>query len=78
MVRLTVLVCSPEGYGYNLAKYTVTKTTDEVIETYGGHAGRVVSLSPPISEIAVQFPARPQVGKLVVSCRWSTVYSTEP
>ena len=24
------------------------------------------------------FPALPQVGKLVVACRWSTVYSTEP
>ena len=26
----------------------------------------------------VQFPAWPQVGKLVVACRWSAVYSTEP
>ena len=23
-------------------------------------------------------PARPEVGKLVVACRWSAVYSTEP
>ena len=23
-------------------------------------------------------PARPQMGKLVVACRWSAVYSTEP
>ena len=23
-------------------------------------------------------PARPQVGKLVVACHWSAVYSTEP
>ena len=23
-------------------------------------------------------PARPQVGKLVVACRWLAVYSTEP
>ena len=23
------------------------------------------------------FPARPQVGKLVVACRWSAVYGTE-
>ena len=38
-----------------------------------GHGGRVVPLSPPTSEIRVQFPARPQVGKLVVACRWSTV-----
>ena len=26
----------------------------------GGHGGRVVTLSPPTSEIGVQFPARPQ------------------
>ena len=38
----------------------------------------VVTLSPPISEAWVQFLARPQVGKLVVACRWSAVYSTEP
>ena len=43
-----------------------------------GHGGRVVTLSPPTSEARVQFPARPQVGKLVVACRWSEVYSTEP
>ena len=43
-----------------------------------GHGGRVVTLSPPTSEARVQFPARPQVGKLVVACHWSTVYSTEP
>ena len=44
----------------------------------GGHGGRVVTLSPPTSEAGVLFPARPQVGKLVVACRWSAVYSTEP
>ena len=44
----------------------------------GGHGGRVVTLWPPISEAGVRFPARPQVGKLVVACRWSAVYSTEP
>ena len=43
----------------------------------GGHGGRVVTLSPPTSEIGVNFPAPPQAGKLVVACRWSTVYSTE-
>ena len=43
-----------------------------------GHGGRVVTLSPPTSEARVQFPARPYVGKLVVACRWSAVYSTEP
>ena len=46
--------------------------------TSRGHRGRVVTLSPPTSEIGVRFPARPQVGKLVVGYRWSAVYSTEP
>ena len=44
----------------------------------GGHGGRVVTLLPPTSEAKVRFLTRPQVGKLVVACRWSTVYSTEP
>ena len=44
----------------------------------GSHSGRVVTLSPPTSEIGVWFPALPQVGKLVVACRWAAVYSTEP
>ena len=44
----------------------------------GGHGGRVVTLLPPTSEAGVRFPAWPQVGKLVVGCRWSAVYSTEP
>ena len=47
-------------------------------EVLGGHGGRVVTLSPPTSEAGVRFLARPQVGKLVVACRWSAVYSTEP
>ena len=44
----------------------------------GGHGGRVVTLSSPTSEAGVRSLARPQVGKLVVACRWSAVYSTEP
>ena len=44
----------------------------------GGHGGRVVTLSPVTSEIGVRFLAQPQVGKLVVACRWPPVYSTEP
>ena len=43
-----------------------------------GHGGIVVALSPPTSEAEVLFPAQPQVGKLVVACRWLAVYSTEP
>ena len=44
---------------------------------FGGHGGRVVTLSPPTSEAGVRFLAQPQVGKLVVACRWLAVYSTE-
>ena len=44
----------------------------------GGHGGRVVKLLPPTSEAGVRFPARPQVGNLVVAYCWSAVYSTEP
>ena len=44
----------------------------------GGHGGRVVTLSPPTSAAGVRSPSRPYVGKLVVACRWSAVYSTEP
>ena len=43
-----------------------------------GHGGRVVRLSPATSETGVRFMALPQVGKLVVACHWSAVYSTEP
>ena len=32
---------------------------------------------PPL-EAGVWFPAQPQVGKLVVACRWLAVYSIEP
>ena len=38
----------------------------------------MVTLSPPTSEAAVQFPAQPEVGKLVVAYHWSTGNSTEP
>ena len=41
------------------------------------HEIRLIFL-PSTSEAGVRFPARPQVGKLVVACRWSAVYSTEP
>ena len=44
----------------------------------GGHGGRVITLSPPTSEVGVRFPALPQVGKLIDACRWSAVYSKEP
>ena len=38
----------------------------------------IIGEAPPTSEVGVQFPALPQVGKLVVAFRWSAVYSTEP
>ena len=38
----------------------------------------MVELSPPTSEAGVQFPARPQVGKLVVACHWSAVLVQNP
>ena len=41
----------------------------------GDHGGIVVTLTlPPLRS---GFGSRPQVGKLVVACRWSAVYSTE-
>ena len=49
-----------------------------IILSIGGHGGRVVTLSPPTSEAGVRSPSWPQVEKLVVACRWSAVYSTEP
>ena len=42
-----------------------------------GHGGRVVTLSPPTSEAGVRFPARPQVGKLVVACGQFTVQNPD-
>ena len=59
---------------YRLAYHTDHHT----IKGSRGHGGRVVTLSPPTSESGVRFTALPQVGKLVVACRWSPVYSTEP
>ena len=35
----------------------------------------MVTLSHPTSEAGVRFTALPQVGKLVIACRWSAVYS---
>ena len=43
-----------------------------------GHGGKMVTLSPPTSEAGVRSLTRPQVGKLVVACHWSALYSTEP
>ena len=51
---------------------------DDISSHKRGHGGRVVTLSPPTFEARARFPAWPQVGKLVVACHWSAVYSTEP
>ena len=52
--------------------------TQQLHKSIRGNGGRVVTLFPPTSEAGVWFPAQPQVGKLVVACRWLAVYSTEP
>ena len=57
---------------------TMTKNISSMTEPRcWGYGGRVVTLSPPTSEAGVRSPSQPQVGKLVVACRWSAVYSTE-
>ena len=61
-----------------LEKYCLLGMGLPIDISVGGHGDRVVTLSPPTSEAGVRSPARPQVGKLVVACRWSAVYSTEP
>ena len=44
---------------------------------YWGHGGAVVTHSPPTSEVGGSNPG-PYGGKMVVTCRWLAVYSTEP
>ena len=61
----------------NFTLQSVTLASLSVTVSWG-HDGRVVTLSPPTSEAGVRSPSRPYVGKLVVACRWSAVYSTEP
>ena len=78
--RQTNLCC---GAVYFYVTFKVVRKTLTTIDLCyqictGGHSGRVVKLLPPTSEAGVRFPARPQVGKLVIACRWSAVYSTEP
>ena len=63
---ISVLI-TPQGPSHN-----------NIILSSWGYGGRVVTLSPPTSEAGVRFPAQPQVGKLLVACRWSAVYNTEP
>ena len=59
-------------------QYVGKKQRCAFIDGSGGHGGRVVTLSPPTSEAGVRSLSWPEVGKLVVACRWSAVYSTEP
>ena len=58
-------------YGSSIRKHVISLKSR-------GHGGRVVTLSPPTSEAGVRSPSQPEVGKLVVTCHWSAVYSTEP
>ena len=64
--------------------FVIKSIVNSMISNHGnhegnrGHGGTVVTLSPPTSEAGVRSPSRPYVGKLVVACRWSAVYSTEP
>ena len=51
------------------------------LRKYLTHEAAILACIPLVdspSEAGVRSPARPQVGKLVVACRWSAVYSTEP
>ena len=52
-----------------------TATSDSVISTITASDKAICCVR---SEAGVPFPAQPQVGKLLVACRWSAVYSTEP
>ena len=78
------LLLNPTNLPIHLKKDIVVGPVSSLNRTFdiqpidGGHGRRVVTLSPPTSEAGVLFLAWPQVGKLVVACRWSAVYSTEP
>ena len=67
------IICQKYRRFIEVVKYSPS----DFISTIGGHGGRVVTLSPPTSAARVRSPSWP-VGKLVVACRWSAVYSTEP
>ena len=69
--KMVVSLVKGNPHSKNIFHADLTRAT-------GGHGGRVVTLSPPTSEAGVRSASRPQVGKLVVACRWSAVCSTEP
>ena len=77
---LQVCICTSDGSCRTGAFHPMYIPTCSVMDTPNlwGHGGRVVTLLPPTSEAGVWFLSRPQVGKLVVACHWSAVYSTEP
>ena len=76
-IKMCMQCVKPCVQKYNLSYLYVTINYISYIFS-GGHGGRVVTLSPPTSEAGVRSPSRPYVGKVVVACRWSAVYSTEP
>ena len=62
------MCCNPQKQGYKSLIVQVFIAFSSYIERGGGgHGGRVVTLSPPTSQVGVQFTALPQVGKLVVA-----------
>ena len=63
---------------YHIVQLISVKFCTLIKDDNRSHGGRVVTLLPPTSEAGVRSSAWPQVGKLVVTCRWSAVYSTEP
>ena len=63
---MTAMVTMMHIYVSKVFKFSNTATTFTLL--YRG----------PRWQSGVRFPARPQVGKLVVACRWLAVYSTEP
>ena len=44
---------------------------------FWGYGGAVIKHTPPISKVGGSNP-EPYVGNMVISYRWSAVYSTEP
>ena len=55
-----------------------TENRELQLQQSNGMVARLASRVTATSEAGVRFPGLPQVVKLVVACRWSAVYNTEP
>ena len=55
---------------YEFSFYSL-KLNKDITQNHKGPRWQSVTLSPPTSEIGVLFPARPQVGKLVVGWQFT-------